>query len=94
MAAIKLHINDNVATAIKKVEAGERVSILSNKGEIVKTVIASGLIPQNHKVALRPIKKNRDVIKFGEVIGKATESIRQGEHVHIHNVASKRVRGL
>ncbi len=94
MTALKLHVHDNVATVLKEVETGESVSVLSDEGEIVETIMALGLIPQNHKVALRPIKISGDVVKFGEVIGRATESIRQGEHVHIHNVASKRVGGL
>jgi len=92
MTAIKLHPDDNVATLIGKAGAEEKVSIVSAKGKIVRTVIAADSIPQYHKIAVFVINKEADVIKFGEVIGKATQFIREGEHVHIHNVASKRVR--
>ena len=43
--------------------------------------------PENaHKYAVRPIKKGDKVIKYGQVIGIATEDIGVGEHVHSHNM--------
>ncbi len=45
-------------------------------------------IPAGHKFALRDIKKDEYVIKYGEIIGRAKEDIRQGEWVHTHNVKS------
>lgn len=39
-----------------------------------------------HKIALRDIKKGEDVIKYGYPIGYATEDIKEGEHIHTHNV--------
>lgn len=43
--------------------------------------------PENgHKYAVRPIKKDDKVIKYGQVIGIATEDIGVGEHVHSHNM--------
>lgn len=50
-------------------------------------------IPSFHKVAISNILQGEDIIKYGEVIGKAKSSINIGEHVHIHNVDSKRVQG-
>jgi altronate dehydratase small subunit len=34
-----------------------------------------------------------EVIKYGKVIGETTAEIQTGEHVHVHNVDSKRGRG-
>ena len=45
-------------------------------------------IPAGHKYALRAIKTGEYVIKYGEIIGKATQDIAQGEWVHTHNVKS------
>ncbi len=33
------------------------------------------------------------VIKYGEIIGRATCDIDVGDHVHVHNVESQRGRG-
>ena len=49
-------------------------------------------IPFGHKVALRRIAKDEPVIKYGEVIGKATADIGEGEWVHVHNLVSLRGR--
>ena len=45
-------------------------------------------IPAGHKFALKDIKKGEFVIKYGEVIGRATEDIKKGEWVHTHNLKS------
>jgi hypothetical protein len=42
-------------------------------------------IPFGHKVARQDIAKGDSVIKYGVAIGKATTTIRAGEHVHVHN---------
>ena len=49
-------------------------------------------IPFGHKIAIVRIGRNELVLKYGEVIGEATEPIEEGEHVHVHNVKSLRVR--
>lgn len=45
-------------------------------------------IPAGHKYALRDVKAGEYVIKYGEIIGKATEDIAAGEWVHSHNLIS------
>ena len=47
-------------------------------------------VPIGHKVALADIKKGDTVWKYGQDIGKAVADIRQGEHVHVHNLKTKR----
>ena len=39
-----------------------------------------------HKYALRSIAAGENVVKYGMPIGRATEPIAPGEHVHVHNV--------
>jgi len=92
MKAIKIHTDDNVATLIGKVEKGENVSIFSAEGKVVGTVTASSAIPLGHKLSVEEIGMDADVVKFGEVIGKAVQVIEKGMHVHVHNVESRRVR--
>jgi (2R)-sulfolactate sulfo-lyase subunit alpha len=47
-------------------------------------------VPIGHKVALLDIKKGDTVIKYGQDIGKAVADIKKGEHVHTHNLKTKR----
>lgn len=47
-------------------------------------------IPIGHKVALTDIKAGDTVLKYGQDIGKAVAPIAKGDHVHIHNVKTKR----
>jgi len=41
-------------------------------------------------VALSDIAAGAPLVKYGETIGVATQAIRAGEHVHLHNLASVR----
>ena len=43
-------------------------------------------LEDGHKYALRDIKCGEDIIKYGNPIGHAICDIKQGEHVHTHNV--------
>ena len=92
MTAIKIHPEDNVATLINDVEEKSEVTVISSDGETVQRLRAENSIPQAHKLALEKIEANADVVKYGEVIGRTTQPIEVGMHVHVHNVESKRVR--
>lgn len=59
-----------------------------SKGEKLENITLLEDIPQAHKVALKPIKKGENVIKYGAPIGHATADIAVGCHVHTHNVAT------
>jgi len=47
-------------------------------------------VPIGHKIALTDIKKGDTVWKYGQDIGKAVADIKKGEHVHVHNLKTKR----
>ncbi|HEY6482170.1 MAG TPA: UxaA family hydrolase [Steroidobacteraceae bacterium] len=47
-------------------------------------------VPIGHKVALRDLAVGDTVIKYGEDIGRVTAVIRRGDHVHTHNLKTKR----
>ena len=47
-------------------------------------------IPLGHKVALKDHKVEEPVIKYGHDIGKVVSEIKEGEHVHIHNLKTRR----
>ena len=62
--------------------------IINEKDNVGVRLIATDKIPAGHKFALRDIAKGEYVIKYGEIIGRATENIKKGEWVHTHNVKS------
>ena len=47
-------------------------------------------IPIGHKLALNDLSVGDTVIKYGTDIGKVVAPIKQGEHLHVHNVKTKR----
>jgi len=46
--------------------------------------------PIGHKIALKDLAIGDTVIKYGEDIGKVVAPIAKGEHVHTHNLKTKR----
>ena len=74
-----LHLNarDNVLIAIDTVE----------KGLAAQGVTAAARILRGHKMACHAIAAGQPIVKFGQIIGFATEPIAVGAHVHTHNCA-------
>ncbi len=86
--AIIMAVADSVAIALDDIIPGDRVRIRSLLQEIVGELEVSDSVPYGHKLSVKPIAKSSEVIKNGEVIGVASQSIDRGEHVHIHNIVS------
>lgn len=89
--ALMVDEKDHVATALKDIQAGEVIHY-RNKNEM-ESLTAQDLIPFGHKIALQDLPLGTHVRKYGEVIGRATVDIVQGQHVHVHNVEGIRGRG-
>jgi len=51
---------------------------------------AKSAIPIGHKVALKALTKGETIIKYGEDIGRMVADAGVGEHVHVHNLKTKR----
>ena len=47
-------------------------------------------VPIGHKVALQDLATGDTVIKYGHDIGRIVAPVRRGEHVHVHNLKTKR----
>lgn len=88
MNAMIIDEKDTVAVAIEPIHKGDAVTfLLSGKEEAVK---ALDEITIYHKIAVKEMKKGEPVVKYGEHIGLAVDTIAVGEHVHVHNVESHR----
>ncbi|MCA1724568.1 MAG: UxaA family hydrolase [Thermomicrobia bacterium] len=83
---------DNVAVAIRELTAGETLVIVVPDGS-ERSVTTVEPIPFGHKFSTADIAKGDQVIKYGERIGRATQSIPTGSHTHSHNLTSQRGRG-
>ena len=57
-----------------------------------KTIKVSSIneVPLGHKIALQDLKEGDTILKYGHDIGKVVKSIKKGEHVHVHNVKTKK----
>lgn len=79
---LRLAAEDNVAVALRRIAAGERVRLGGLE------LVAAEEVPMAHKLALVPIAEGERVTKFGVPIGIATRPIAAGELVHVHNIKS------
>ncbi len=84
---------DNVATVLDNVSCGDRILVKFTDSASILTIESRENIPFGFKVALKNIQRGEYVIKYGEVIGRATEFIGEGHLVHVHNVEGLRGRG-
>ncbi|MBW2339418.1 MAG: UxaA family hydrolase [Deltaproteobacteria bacterium] len=89
--AIMMNSRDNVATALENLDAGALTSVILPSQEVLKEVLTMQAIPFGHKLAITGIKKGNKVIKYGEIIGNASQNIAPGDNVHVHNVKSNRM---
>ena len=72
---LRLNARDNLIVAIDSVDPGVAVH----------GVTATARIMRGHKMAAQRIDKGQPVLKFGQIIGFATEDIAPGAHIHTHN---------
>ena len=78
---VTLADDDNVVVVLDDVKAGDD---LPGLGFVAAQPVAAG-----HKIASRKIESGAPVIKYGQQIGAASESIQPGDHVHTHNVSAE-----
>lgn len=88
---ILLHqAGDDVGVATADLRAGSEVAAVTLEGEPVGVVTLVEDVPLGHKVAMRQMPKDKQVIKYGRPIGRAMQAIHCGAHVHTHNLQSLR----
>jgi len=83
--------NDSVGVVVVEgVKAGDQLTgwIMDQDRIIAHEAVSN--IPIGHKLAIKPLKENDTVIKYGVDIGRVVAPIQPGEHVHVHNLKTKR----
>ena len=74
--SLRLHADDNIALALQTLAVGTSAEGITLRQHI----------PEGHKFALEGIAQGQPVIKYSSQIGIATSPIKEGDHVHVHNV--------
>ena len=82
---------DNVGVVvIEGLKAGTDMLGVVTEKDTTTRLTSRHDIPIGHKVALTDLKAGDTVMKYGEDIGKMIADARKGEHVHVHNLKTKR----
>jgi (2R)-sulfolactate sulfo-lyase subunit alpha len=81
---------DDVGVAVRDLKKGESVGAVTLEGRFVAEVELVDDVPLGHKVALRDLGKDKDVIEYGRTIGGAVHAVKRGAHVHTHNLKTLR----
>jgi altronate dehydratase small subunit len=84
---------DNVAVCLADGRSGETVTLTAKDGSRSGSLRLIEEIPFAHKVALADIAPGEHIIKYGEIIGIATQFIKTGKWVHVHNIKGLRGKG-
>ena len=82
---------DNVGVVvIEKITPNQEYNcwIMENDGSV--TIKSKNEISLGHKIAMIDFKEGDTILKYGHDIGKVVKPIKKGEHVHVHNVKTKK----
>jgi (2R)-sulfolactate sulfo-lyase subunit alpha len=81
---------DTVGVAVVDIAAGTECTgrdLATNKPLKAK---ATESIPLGHKLALKDFSPGDTIFKYGCEIGRVAQPIKMGQHVHVHNLKTKR----
>jgi (2R)-sulfolactate sulfo-lyase subunit alpha len=82
---------DNVGVVVVEgLTAGADMLCVVTEDNSEFRMAAKQAVDIGHKVALVALKPGDTVMKYGEDIGRVVAPIGKGEHVHVHNLKTKR----
>ncbi len=83
--------SDNVGVVVvENLKADDKIFCVVTEDNSDFTLFARQDIPIGHKVALADLEEGDTIIKYGEDIGRVTAPVAIGDHVHVHNLKTKR----
>ncbi|WP_213992743.1 UxaA family hydrolase [Sodalis sp. dw_96] len=85
--ALLLNPKDNCVVALEDITEGDGVNY--DGGEFT----ALHDVTLGHKLAIADMKTGAQVVKYGAIIGSATQPISRGSHIHSHNLKSNYIEG-
>ena len=82
---------DNVGVVVvEDLRAGTEMLCVVTEDNSDFQLTAQHDVPIGHKIALRDVNSGDSAIKYGEDIGRFVADVKSGEHVHVHNLKTKR----
>ena len=82
---------DNVAVVvIEKTSKNQECKAWIMENDKTIKIKSINEILLGHKIALQDFKKGDTILKYGHDIGKVIKEIKKGDHVHVHNVKTKK----
>lgn len=85
--AVLLHPRDNVAIARVPLNRNLQLHLPPEIVSDQTTITVTQRILSGHKIALRAVEVGQPLLRYGSIIGYATQPIPAGAHVHSHNLA-------
>ena len=82
---------DNVGVVvIEKITTNQDCNCWIMENDKSSKIQSKSEIPLGHKIAMIDLKEGDTILKYGHDIGKVVKNINKGEHVHVHNVKTKK----
>ena len=82
---------DNVGVVVvEDLAAGTEMLCVVTEDNSDFRLTVNAAVPIGHKVALKDLAEGDTVIKYGEDIGRMVAAAAKGDHVHVHNLKTKR----
>ena len=82
---------DNVGVVvIDKIDPNQECNCWIMENDDTVTIQSENEIRLGHKIAMIDFKEGDTILKYGHDIGKVVKPIKKGEHVHVHNVKTKK----
>ena len=82
---------DNVGVVvIDKITPSQDCSCWVMENDKTVQIKSVNEIQLGHKIAMVDLNEGDTILKYGHDIGKVVKSTKKGEHVHVHNVKTKK----
>lgn len=83
--------NDNVGVVVVEgVRAGaDLLGVVLEDGSDLH-LLSNHDVPIGHKIALTDFASESTAIEYGQDIGRIVATVKKGDHVHVHNLKTKR----
>jgi len=82
---------DNVGVVVVEgLTAGTDMLCVVTEDNSDFTLLVNDDVPIGHKVALSDLSEGETALKYGQDIGRFSQAVKKGCHVHTHNLKTKR----
>ena len=82
---------DNVGVVvIEKITQNQDCACWIMENDKTVNILSLNEIALGHKIAMVDLNEGDTILKYGHDIGNVVKPIKKGEHVHVHNVKTKK----